>query len=83
MQPATDRIATDGVFVESNLAPQNEDRGGRRPPPPEGEGGQRKQIGHQPQNDSEYRNRGLMMPYPLRGHRLSRSNKCGLRGRMT
>jgi hypothetical protein len=45
------------------LTPQNQDLGGRRPPPPKGESGQRNQIGQQPQNDSEYHNHGLMMPH--------------------
>jgi len=41
--------------------PQNQDLGGRSPPPPEGEGGHRNQIGQQPQNDLEFHNHGLMM----------------------
>jgi len=47
------------------LTPQNQDLGGRSPPPPEGESGQRNQIGQQPQNDLEYHNHGSLMPHQL------------------
>jgi hypothetical protein len=59
-------IQTDSsLFVESNLTPQNQDLGGGSPPPPEGESGQRNQIGQQPQSDLERHNHGLMMPHRL------------------
>jgi hypothetical protein len=47
------------------LTPQNQDLGGCSPPPPEGESGQRNQIGQQPQNDLEYHNHASMMPHRL------------------
>jgi hypothetical protein len=47
------------------LTPQSQDLGGRSSPPPEGESGQRNQIGQQSQNDLKYHNHGLMMPHRL------------------